>query len=172
MTPAGPEPPGTVVLVEGFSDQEAVVTLAARLGRDLAAAGVHVQQMGGAHSIRRVVAGLDGVRLVGLCDQREEPLFRRALAEVFVCVADLEEELIRALEPAGVERVIADLGELQQWQSFQRQPFQRGRPVAAQLRRFMGTHSGRKALYARALVEACDLDRVPAPLADLLAAVS
>jgi hypothetical protein len=35
----------------------------------------------------------------------------------------------------------------------------------------MGTHSGRKALYARALTEHLDLDRVPGPLQRLLAQV-
>jgi hypothetical protein len=35
----------------------------------------------------------------------------------------------------------------------------------------MGTRSGRKARYARALVEALDLDRTPAPLAGVLAHV-
>jgi hypothetical protein len=51
----------------------------------------------------------------------------------------------------------------------QRQPAQRGRTVEAQLRRFMGTHSGRKLKYARLLVEALDLDAVPRPLDGVLA---
>jgi len=33
----------------------------------------------------------------------------------------------------------------------------------------MGTHSGRKAQYARLLVDALELDRVPRPLDDVLA---
>ncbi|MGZ8615285.1 MAG: hypothetical protein ACXWX4_11485 [Actinomycetota bacterium] len=46
----------------------------------------------------------------------------------------------------------------------QRQPAQRGRPIEAQLRRFMGTRSGRKEAYAAHLVEALDLADVPRPL--------
>lgn len=38
-----------------------------------------------------------------------------------------------------------------------------------QLRRFLGTHSGRKAQYARALVEDLEPARVPRPLERLLA---
>ena len=53
----------------------------------------------------------------------------------------------------------------------QQQPAHRGSPVERQLRRFMGTHSGRKLQYARALVEALDLEDVPRPLAELLAGV-
>jgi hypothetical protein len=129
--------------------------------------------MGGAHAVGRFAARLraeqPGVRLLGLCDQREEPVFRRALEDVFVCSRDLEEELIKAVGPAEVEMLIERLGELGAWRSFQRQPAQRQRPVDAQLRRFVGTHSGRKAVYARALVEACPPERVPPPLAELLA---
>ena len=54
---------------------------------------------------------------------------------------------------------------------FQRQPFQRERPPEAQLRRFMGTRSGRKAKYAQALVGALDLARIPRPLELLLARI-
>jgi hypothetical protein len=54
------------------------------------------------------------------------------------------------------------------FRTFQRQPAQRGRPVEAQLRRFMGTRSGRKVRYGRLLVEALDLTRVPRPLDGVL----
>ena len=40
-----------VVLVEGVSDQRALVTLARRRGRDLEAEGVSVVPIGGAHGI-------------------------------------------------------------------------------------------------------------------------
>jgi hypothetical protein len=39
------------------------------------------------------------------------------------------------------------------------------------LRRFLGTRSGRKSHYARALVEALDLDHMPRPLDLVLAHV-
>src|SRR5687768_14641426 len=113
----------TVVLVEGVSDQRALEALAALRGRDLAAEGVSIVSMGGAHQIRRFLEqygphGLD-VRLAGLCDVGEEGVFRRALERAgfgsnltradmerlgfYVCVVDLEDELIRSLGPAAVE---------------------------------------------------------------------
>jgi hypothetical protein len=179
------------VLVEGASDQEAVETLAVRRGRDLRAEAVTVVAMGGARSIgthlaRFGPAGLD-VRLAGLCDAREEVDVRRSLERAglgsdldragmerlgfYVCEADLEDELIRALGVARVERVIDVEGELRSLRTLQQQPAQQGRTVEAQLRRFIGTRSGRKLRYARLLVEALDLDHVPRPLHRLLAHV-
>ena len=81
-----------------------------------------------------------------------------------VCVADLEDELIRALGVEAVERVIGAQGELPSLRRLQAQPAQRGRSPIQHLRRFIGSRSGRKALYARALVLALDLDHVPRPL--------
>jgi hypothetical protein len=52
--------------------------------------------------------------------------------------------------------------------SLQAQPAQRGRSKIQHLRRFISTRSGRKAQYARALVLALDLDRMPRPLDALL----
>ena len=46
----------------------------------------------------------------------------------------------------------------------QKQPAWRGRPVEEQLRRFFGSGARRKIRYARFLVEALDLARVPRPL--------
>jgi hypothetical protein len=88
-----------------------------------------------------------------------------------VCDADLEDELIRALGVEAVEAVVAALGELTALRTMQRQPAQRDRRREQQLRRFMGTRSGRKVRYASALVDALDLARVPPPLDRLLAAV-
>jgi hypothetical protein len=87
----------------------------------------------------------------------------------FVCVLDLEDELIRSLGSDTVEQVVEAQGELASLRIFQQQPAQRGRSPEAQLRRFMGTRSGRKIHYARMLVEALDLVRVPRPLDRLLA---
>ena len=167
----------TTVLVEGESDKCAVETLAARLGRDLARDGVEVLAMGGATNIGHFVRRLgSGVQLLGLYDSGEQHIFRRALGEdnlerigFFECDADLEDELIRALGFEKVEEVIASEGELASFRKMQQQPAHRGSPVERQLRRFMGTHSGRKLQYARALVEALDLDDIPRPLAQLLA---
>ena len=50
-------------------------------------------------------------------------------------------------------------------------PVQRDWPREAVLRRFLGVKSGRKARYAALLVDALEPDRVPAPLAAVLARV-
>jgi Overcoming lysogenization defect protein-like, TOPRIM domain len=181
----------TVVLVEGMSDQLALETLAARRRRNLAAEGVSIIAMGGAKPIGTFLRqfGPQGrdVRLAGLCDAREERDFRRGLERAglgsnlnrtnmerlgfFVCVADLEDELIRALGPAAVERIIDTQGELGSFRTFQRQPAQQGRTIEAQLHRFMGTRSGRKARYAALLIDVMDLSQVPKPLDRVLAHV-
>lgn len=181
----------TVVLVEGVSDQRAVEALARRRGRNLVAERVSVVAMGGAtnlgHFLRRLGAPGADVRLAGLCDAGEEGDFRRSLEQAglgstltradmerlgfYVCVADLEDELIRALGVPAVERVIDSAGELDLFRKFQKQPAWRGRDEREQLRRFLGTHSGRKIQTARLLVEALDLDQVPRPLDGVLGRV-
>jgi hypothetical protein len=180
-----------VILVEGVSDQAAIESLAVRRGRDLGREGVFVVPMGGATNIGHFLdlfgpRGL-GVRLAGLCDEGEEADFRRGLARAglgpgltradlerrgfYVCVADLEDEMIRALGPAAVERLIEGQGELASFGIFGRQPAQRGRTPQQQMRRFMGTRSGRKIRYGRVLAGALDLTRVPRPLDRVLAQV-
>jgi len=186
MTPAAGT--RTVILVEGVSDQLALETLAQRRGRNLKAEDVAVVPIGGATNIGRALtvygpAGA-GLRLAGLCDTGEEDDFRRALEWAglgvsltrdgmerlgfFVCVADLEDELIRALGAPAVERVIDDQGELELLRTFQNQPAWRGRKRDDQLRRFFGTLRGRKIRSAALLVSALDLARVPRPLEQLL----
>jgi hypothetical protein len=54
----------------------------------------------------------------------------------------------------------------------QRQPAQRGRPLEQQLMLFFAGRSGNKVRYARVLAAAVPRDRVPHPLAQLLAAVA
>lgn len=79
-------------------------------------------------------------------------------------MADLEDELIRALGIAGTERVVEAAGELPSLRRMQRQPAQLDRPPQDRLRRFVGTRSGRKIRYGRLLVDALDLELTPAPL--------
>jgi len=182
---------GTVVLVEGVSDWRALEALAQRRGRDLAAEGVSIVAMGGATNVGSFLNRLGprglGVKLAGLYDAAEESDFRRAMeragmgagltrAEMerigfFACVADLEDELIRSLGAAAVEQVIEAQGELQQLRTFQRQPQWRARAEQDQLRRFLGTHSGRKIDLSALLVDALDLSRVPRPLDAVLSYV-
>lgn len=165
------------VLVEGVSDVAALRTLAARFGRPLQRSGVELIPIGGATNVRRYAgllgrSGLD-VALTGLCDAGEDRYFHAVLPaeDVLVCHADLEEELIRSLGTGGTIDVIEAQGDLSAWQLFQRQPAQRERGLAAQLRRFMGTLSGRKERYAAAMCAAVDQDRVPTPLAAVLASM-
>ena len=178
----------SVVLVEGVSDQLAVEALAARRGRNLEEEGIVVLPIGGAHAIQKVLDvygpnGLDA-RLAGLCDAAEERHFRRALEEAglgsdldrsgmealgfYVCEADLEDELVRALGVDAVEKVIEAEGEWGPFETFRKQPHKRRLPREKQLHGFMWN---RKIRYARLLVDALDLDLVPRPLDAVLASV-
>ncbi|MDQ3875404.1 MAG: ATP-dependent endonuclease [Actinomycetota bacterium] len=180
-----------VVLVEGISDRVALEALAQRRGRDLAAEGVSVVPIGGAQAIGRFLTllgpeGLD-VRLAGLCDAGEEDDFRRGLERAgfgrhlsradmealgfYVCVEDLEDELIRALGAERVEQVAERQGDVRSFRTLQKQPAWQGRPAEEQLRRFLGSGGRRKIRYARFLVDALDLTEVPRPLDQVLAHV-
>ncbi|MFI6848959.1 ATP-dependent endonuclease [Kitasatospora sp. NBC_00085] len=172
----------TAVLLEGPSDLAAVEALAGRYGRDLAAEGVCVIPMGGAMNIGRYAGLLGppglGLRLAGLCDEGEQGFYERGLERAgaprqgfFVCAADLEDELIRALGVARVEEIVRAEGDLPAWQTFVRQPAHQGRSPQRQMRRFLGTKKGRKIRYGSLLVEALDSAPVPAPLHDLLASL-
>jgi hypothetical protein len=181
----------TVVLVEGISDRVALEALAGRRGRDLDAERIAIVPIGGAQAIGSFLEqfgpkGLD-IRLAGLCDAAEEGHFQRGLeraglgsnltrAEMerlgfYVCVADLEEELIRSLGVVAVEEVVEAQGDLGSFRTLQKQPAWHGRPTEDQLRRFMGSGGRRKIRYARLLVEALDLTRVPRPLDGVIAHV-
>jgi hypothetical protein len=177
-----------LLVVEGVSDQIAIEALAERRGIDLAGARIRVVPLGGAHRIGRFLEELgprrDGLRLAGLCDAGEAPVFRRALERTglgsdlsleameqlgfYVCVADLEDELIRALGVAAVEEIVRSNGDLQRFRKLQQMPEWRSRATDAQLRRFIGVGARRKARYARFLVDALDLECIPRPLDGVL----
>lgn len=180
---------GTLVLVEGDSDRAAVLALASRNGIDLTARGVQVLAMGGVtnigHYVQRFGPHGAGLRLTGLCDLPETRFVRRALElggilsddgsdlgshGFFVCDADLEDELIRALGTDAVLAIAEREGDGRAFRSLQQQPAQRDRPVAAQLRRWLGSGARRKIHYAPLMVTALEDDRVPAALAGVLAA--
>ncbi len=180
-----------VVVVEGVSDQIAVEVTAARRGRDLGAEHVVVLPVGGAHAMTRYLTQLGpagaGLRLAGLCDVGEESVVRRGLAAAgvgtagtrvdmerlgfYVCVEDLEDELIRAIGVGRIEVLIDSQGDLRSLRSLQRQPEWRGHPAGAQLRRFLGSGARRKLRYARLLAGAVDPDRLPRPLESVLSRV-
>ena len=147
--------------------------------------------IGGAQAIGRPLRLLGpagrGLRLAGLCDAGEERDFRRGLERTglgrnltctdmeamgfFVCEADLEDELIRALGATTVERIVEAHGDLRAFRTLQRQDAWRHRPLEEQLRRFLGSGGRRKIRYASFLVDALELARVPRPLDRALAHV-
>jgi hypothetical protein len=181
-----------LILVEGESDAEAVRALAERRGIDLGRRRVHVLAAGGVTNFGRVLRGVrqqpDPVTVAGLYDQGEERHVIRALASAgleidrvtpaldqfgfFVCVADLEDELIRALGVDAVLDLLDRQGELRSFEILGKQPQHAGRPIDQQLRRFMGTRATRKVRYGRLLVEALNPARAPGPLNRLLDAVA
>src|SRR5262245_28035718 len=180
---------GALVVVEGESDRAALETLAERRGIDLPAAGIRTAVLGGAHRIGRfleeVAPRIEGVQLAGLYDVREEAVFANALERAgfgsqlaradlerlgfYVCVSDLEDELIRALGTDAVEELLRINDDLHRFRTLQQMPAWRGRPADEQLRRFMGSGGRRKIRYAHILVEALDLESVPRPLNRVLA---
>jgi hypothetical protein len=178
----------TVVLVEGLSDKAALDALAKRYGRNLDER-ITTIAIGGATKIWGFLELLGplglNVELAGLCDVGEERHFRRALQRggfgsnltrsdmetlgFYICNADLEDELIRSLGVNAMLELIAGQGDLGRFRLFQRQPEWHEQSSEAQLRRWLGTTAHRKISYARLLVDALDLTRVPEPLERLLA---
>lgn len=148
------------------------------------------------HHLRRHGPAGDRRRVLGLCDSAESSVVGRALAEYpgisapdvdrldsgdpillarhgfQVCRRDLEEELIRAIGTRGVIDVIDATGERRAWHSMQQQPAQRDRPVADQLRRWLGSGATRKIRYAPLLIAELPPERLPEPLSALLTAIS
>lgn len=179
---------GSIVLVEGISDQIAIETLAERLGRRLADERVVVVPIGGAQAAKHFISrfsGKAGVKLSGLCDRAESGYFARALADhglvglstdlrglesqgFYVCDADLEDELIRSIDASDIESVLAAEGDLGAFRTFQKQPVWRDRPFHAQMHRWLGSVARRKSRFARLLVLMASLDRMPRPLAGLM----
>jgi hypothetical protein len=127
------------------------------------------------------------VRIAGLCDRGQEHRFQRALERTglgvnltrsemealgfYVCDADLEGELIRAVGVDAVLNVVAAQDELEAFRTLQRQHAWQQQSGEAQLRRWLGAKTLRKFRYATLLVDALDLDRIPKPLERLLAHV-
>jgi hypothetical protein len=179
----------SAILVEGWSDQAAVEGLARRRGIDLREEGIGVVPIGGITNMGKFIDALGprgaGLRLGGLCDAAEAPYLMRTLQNAgltegrtdepaerfgfFICHADLEDELIRAVGPSAVEDILEREGELASFRRFQDQPAQRGRALHAHLHRFMGTRAQRKIRYGTLLVEALRPDRVPPSLDRVLA---
>jgi len=172
------------ILVEGWSDQAAILALARRRGWDLRTERILTLPIGGVTNLGAFLQALGtsglGLRLAGLCDAAEENYVRRNLERAgmgtgltrtgmeaigfFVCEADLEDELIRALGTTAVVAVLDAEGELKSFRRFQEQPGQRSRSLNAQLHRFIGTRARRKVRYGSLLIDAVDLTLVPRAL--------
>jgi HEAT repeat protein len=112
------------------------------------------------------------VPMDSLLRYKDDRLLRKALFDClgrfFVCVDDLEDELIRAMGADRVVIMIEREGESGSWRLFQNQPAQRGRDLEPQLRRFMGTKSGRKIRFAEIMARAIDLSRIPSPIQSVI----
>ncbi len=175
--------PRTLILVEGESDAGAIRALAGLAGCDLELNRVDIRSAEGVTIFPKMLADFGranpAARYCGMYDVDDEWHVRRALVGAgvavgpeasletfgfFACVADLEDELIRALGTDGVERVIEEQGELASFRRFQAMPQHRNTPTSQQLRRFLGTRATRKIRSARRLVEALGLERLPRPL--------
>ncbi|WP_134768460.1 ATP-dependent endonuclease [Nocardioides sp. 1609] len=163
-----------VVLVEGASDRAAVEVLARRLGvGPLDVVVLHGITNLRAH-LRDRPPGPDGTLL--LHDAAETAHVERVLAQTgppggvrrFVCDADLEDELIRAVGVPTMLEIVAAQGERTAYDRMAQQPAQRDRTDHQRLRRWLGARSGHKLTYATLLAEAVPLDAVPPPLRDLL----
>lgn len=177
----------SVILVEGLSDQYALEVLADRRGRNIDAEGISIVPIGGATAITTYIDlfgpnGFD-LALAGLCDVAEEGTFRNALKKAgytihnrndmeqlgfFVCVADLEDELLRALGAQEVLQIVTREGDLGDFQRLQLQLTHKGAALDDQIRAFIRK---RKLEYAPLLVDALDLTKVPAALDGVLRSV-
>lgn len=180
----------SVILVEGISDQIALETLAARRDRDLRAEQIVIVPIGGAQAAARYLTkfGPAGAQLAtcGLCDAGEERFFRQGLEAAglgsprtrtemerfgfFVCIDDLEDELIRAAGRSVIEPLLDSQGDLGSFRTLQKQPAWRGELFDAQMHRWLRAGARRNLRYARLLVLAVDLARMPRPLEAALTA--
>lgn len=114
----------------------------------------------------------------GLVDEAEEAIVRGVITRgvddatgsdlrslpVFVCIEDLEDELIRAVGASAVEAMLDREGDLGSFRTLQKQPAWRDGGMTAQLRRFLGAGARRKLRYARLVCLELDSGQIPRPL--------
>ena len=168
------------LLVEGASDQAAVLALAPRFGVDLDAEQITVTVIGGAGNFGRAIAEAAalGHRVGGLYDEKEERFVAGALNRqegedltrqgFFACRPDLELELVRAIGAAEMTPLLESGGDLKTFRNFQDQPAYRDLEVIEQLRRYIAASGARKAKYAALMAETVPFEAVPEPLEGLL----
>lgn len=174
-----------VVLLEGPSDVAAVRALMESGGID--PAPVELVSLQGITNVGRVLKEIrqvvGDIDVVGLCDAAESRFPVQALADDglpardatdlpvygwFVCEADLEDELIRALGPQQALQALEGAGLGGRFEALRIQGAWADRPLAEQLHRFCGAAAGRKELAAAVLARALPKDAVPEPLSMLL----
>lgn len=174
-----------VVLVEGASDAAAVRALMA--AQDVDPAPVEIITLQGVTNVGRVLAELRQIRgdvdVVGLCDAAETRFVEKALVAdglpvtdatdlpvygFFVCEADLEDELVRALGAQRAKDALVAAGLGGKLEALQLQGAWADKPLDEQVRRFVSAGSGRKELAAGILARELAPDEVPEPLAMLL----
>lgn len=177
-----------LVLLEGPSDVAALEAVLAVREPAVPRTAYRLVDMGGvtntATHLRTATTASPSV--LGLCDAAEAWVVVRALQEqglavrgaedlpahgFFVCERDLEEELIRALGVDGCLVLLEGMGLGHRFRSFSRQRAWAERPVEDRLHRFAGVASGRKIRLAGAMAAALRPDRVPPPIAGLVASV-
>ena len=173
------------VLLEGASDVAALRALAASAGVDTGR--VRFVDLGGVTNVGRALTALreqsPEAPVVGLCDAAEAGVVLRALRRsglalrdetdlpafgFFVCVADLEDELIRSLGTRRAVDVVERIGLGGKLRTLRGQQAWRDRPLSEQLHRFCGVAAGRKELLAGAFAEALEPRSAPEPLRMLL----
>jgi hypothetical protein len=179
-----------LVLLEGSSDVAALETVLERHEPLVPRTAYRLVDMGGvtntATHLRALALAPTPLPVLGLCDAGESWVVVRALQQqgrevageadlaahgFFVCRRDLEEELIRALGVAACLRLLEGMGLGHRFRSFSNQRAWAERPVEERLHRFAGVASGRKIRLAREMAAALPADRVPPPIAGLVAMV-
>lgn len=171
------------VLLEGPSDVAALEAVLATRAPAVPRTAYRLVDMGGVTNTATHLRAAGPAPVLGLCDERETwvvvgALRRRGLVVegeqdlgrlgFFVCRADLEEELIRALGVPECMELLGRLGLGGRFATFSGQPAWAGRPVEVRLHRFMGVASGRKVRLAGAMASALPPERVPPPIARLV----
>lgn len=174
-----------VVLLEGPSDVAAVRALMANT--DITGEGVELVPLNGVTNIGRFLAELRQVHgdldVVGMCDAAESHHVCRALVAdglpvadatdlpaygFFVCEADLEDELLRALGPERAKAALEGAGLGGKLDALRQQAAWADRPLAEQLHRFCGSSAGRKELAAGILARDIEAKAIPEPIGMLL----
>src|SRR4030095_2975765 len=147
----------TLVLVEGDSDAGAVRALADLIGCDLASHHIEILSTGGVTNFAQVLA--DFIRshptsefcgMYDVADARHVPRAPAAAGTPIAphesiesvrfsaCVADLEDELIRALGVEAIERLLDAHAELTSFRRFQAMPQHPHAHAPRQLQRILG----------------------------------